>query len=138
MFMVTPRSNAAALRPPIPANAIWPSESCPPQPVSTVTDTAQIAKARMTEYVKWRADWCTRSGSAIAAISAMPATTCGMRRTHQISRSRSGTGGTRGANAKLSPPPSSARLIRATSRSTRMKSTNCTRLLLSVKLNVRI
>ena len=27
-----------------------------------------------------------------------------MRRTHQISRRRSGTGGTRGANAKLSPP----------------------------------
>ena len=33
-----------------------------------------------------------------------------MRRTHQISRSRSGTGGMRGANAKLSPPASSARL----------------------------
>ena len=33
----------------MPANAIWPSESWPPQPVSTVTDTAQIAKARIIE-----------------------------------------------------------------------------------------
>ena len=44
--------------------------------------------------------------------SATPAMSCGMRRTHQISRSRSGTGGTRGANEKLSPPASSARLMR--------------------------
>ena len=41
-----------------------------------------------------------------------------MRRTHQISRSRSGTGGIRGANEKLSPPASSARLSDATSTST--------------------
>ena len=47
----------------MPANAIWPSESWPPQPVSTVTDTAQIANARMIEYVRWCADWCMTSGS---------------------------------------------------------------------------
>ena len=36
--------------------------------------------------------------------SASPATSCGIRLTHQISRSRSGTAATRGANWKLSPP----------------------------------
>ena len=43
---VRPRTNAAALSAPMPANAIWPSDSCPPQPVSTVTDTAHTANAR--------------------------------------------------------------------------------------------
>ena len=35
----------------------------------------------------------TSSGTMSATSSANPATSCGMRRTHQISRSRSGTGG---------------------------------------------
>ena len=42
----TPRTNAAALSAPMPANAICPSDSWPPQPVSTVTDTAHNANAR--------------------------------------------------------------------------------------------
>ena len=51
MLSVTPRTNAAALSAPMPANAIWPSESCPAQPVSTVTETAAIANARIIAYV---------------------------------------------------------------------------------------
>ena len=47
MLTVTPRTSAAALSAPIPAKAIWPSDSWPAQPVSTVTETAQIANARM-------------------------------------------------------------------------------------------
>ena len=39
-----PRVEAAASRAPMPANAIWPSESWPAQPVSTVSDSPQIAK----------------------------------------------------------------------------------------------
>jgi hypothetical protein len=49
MFADMPRDRAAAVSAPRPANAICPSESCPPQPVSTVTDTAQIAKPAITE-----------------------------------------------------------------------------------------
>ena len=51
MFSVAPRANVAALNAPIPASAICPSDSCPPQPVSTVTETAHSAKARITAYV---------------------------------------------------------------------------------------
>ena len=40
-----PRVSAAAVRAPMPAKAICPSESCPAQPVSTVSDSAQTAKA---------------------------------------------------------------------------------------------
>ena len=52
----SPRTSAAAVSAPRPANAIWPSESCPAQPVSTTTDTAQIANARIVAQVWWRAD----------------------------------------------------------------------------------
>ncbi len=86
-------------------------------------------------YVCWWNDWVTISGSTIAKSSARPATSCGIRRTHQISRSRSGTAGTRGANEKLSAPVSSRRLIRATRNSTRIRTTNCTSPTVFGKLN---
>ena len=47
MSRVMPRAIVAALNAPMPANAIWPSESWPAQPVSTVTETAQIANPRI-------------------------------------------------------------------------------------------
>ena len=31
----------------MPAKAIWPSDSCPAQPVRTVSDSAQMAKQRI-------------------------------------------------------------------------------------------
>ena len=37
------RTSAAAVSAPSPANAICPSESCPAQPVSSITDSTQIA-----------------------------------------------------------------------------------------------
>ena len=42
-----PRVKAAASSAPMPANAIWPSDSWPAQPVRTVSDSAQMAKARI-------------------------------------------------------------------------------------------
>ena len=66
-------------------------------------------------------------GSTSATSKLKPATNCGNRRTHQMSRRRSGTAAMRGANWKLSPADAVSRLLTyATSRSTAMKSTNCT------------
>ena len=46
----SPRVSAAPVNAPMPANAIWPSDSCPAHPVSTVSDSAQIVKAAIDAY----------------------------------------------------------------------------------------
>ena len=51
MLNSSPRMSAAAVSAPSPANAICPSESCPPQPVSTTTEIAQSAKAMIVAHV---------------------------------------------------------------------------------------
>ena len=63
--------SAAAVSAPRPANAIWPSESWPPQPVSTTTEIAQSAKAMIVAQVWWRSDLSLSSGRITAATSAM-------------------------------------------------------------------
>ena len=47
MSTLMPRVNAAVSSAPMPAKAIWPRESWPAQPVSTVSERAQIAKPRI-------------------------------------------------------------------------------------------
>ena len=47
MSTLMPRVNAAVRSAPIPAKAIWPSDSWPAHPVSTVSERAQMAKPRI-------------------------------------------------------------------------------------------
>jgi hypothetical protein len=96
--------------------------------VSTTTEMAQSAKARIVAHVWCRSDLSDSNGSTTAASSDSTATSCGNRLTHQMFFNRAGTAAMRGANWKLSSAePVSLRLTRATSTSTTMKSTNCTR-----------
>ena len=92
----------AALSAPSPANAAWPSDSCPAQPVSTVTDTAMIAVARISAYACWCADWVITNGTTIATTSAMPRGEVRHAPHPPHLAQALGHGGTRGANEKLS------------------------------------
>ncbi len=51
MLNERPRIIAAAVSAPRPANAICPSDSWPPQPVSTTTEIAQSANAMIVAHV---------------------------------------------------------------------------------------
>ncbi len=133
----TPRTNAAALSAPIPANAICPSESCPPQPVSTVTDTAHTAKREdlRVGQVARRLVHDQRQDRSRPTSPSAP-TSCGMRRTHQISRRRSGTGGMpRRELEALAAGVVGSGCMRATSTSTTRNRMNCTRPVSFGKLN---
>ena len=78
MSTESPRDTAAAVSAPSPANAICPSDSCPAHPVSTTTDTAQIANARIDRprLVPRRLVGRAAGGRSRRA-SAKPATSCG-------------------------------------------------------------
>ena len=61
-----PRVRAAASSAPMPANAICPRDSWPAQPVSTVSDNAQIAKQPMSAYRSCREGAVITKGTTTA------------------------------------------------------------------------
>ena len=132
-----PRLNPAAIRAPIPANAIWLRDNCPAQPVTMVIETAQIAKARMLAYNRWREGRSTMAG----IIRAMPSRTASeivdRCLTHQNCRRRSGMGRLRAEKENDESTSRLPRLWKATATATTtnntksirppwLKNTNCT------------
>ena len=64
-----PSTSRAANSAPRPAKAIWPSESWPSQPVRTVSDVAQMAKASTSVKVCC-VDGCVKMSGSTIAIAA--------------------------------------------------------------------
>ncbi len=108
--MLTPRMKAAVRSAPTPANAICPRDNWPAQPVSTVSDRAQMANARIDVYSRCREGCVTIRGRTTPM---MPRSTKPIRsiwRNHQIWRNRSGTGWALAPKAKVWVSPRPCRL----------------------------
>ena len=122
-------TSAAAVSAPSPANAIWPSESCPAHPVSTTTDTAHSANATIVVHVWWRSDSSDEQRQDDRGEQARtPATSCGSApHPPDLPQPLGHRGDSRRELEALAAACASRLLTRATSTSTTRKSTNCTR-----------
>ena len=61
-----PSTSRAANSAPRPTKAIWPRDSWPSQPVRTVNEVAQMAKASTSVKVCWVDGWVKTRGSTMA------------------------------------------------------------------------
>ena len=122
---VTPRTNAAALSAPRPDERHLAERQLPgPAGEHRHRDRAE-GEGQMMAHVCWFSDFLPRQRQDTAGPEPDERDQLRQPAHHQMCRNRSGTAGTRGAKAKLSPPISSLRLIRATRISTMIRSTNC-------------
>ena len=87
-----PRVKASMDRPPTPANANWPSESCPAHPVSSDSDTATIATTSSSVHTSICDGLAAKTGTRRAGTSRPSIPRVDSRRAHQRCRRASGTG----------------------------------------------
>ena len=87
-----PSTSRAAKRAPSPAKAIWPRDSWPSHPVSTVSDVAQMAKAS-TSVKAAGSTACVKTRGRTTAIAASRSTAALVTlRAHRKDRRRTGMG----------------------------------------------
>ena len=83
----------------MPAKAICPRDSKPDHPVSTVSDDAQMAKARTVAYSRFFDGWVMMMGRTTATSTTSPITIRSRLRIHRTASRWAGTGRRRGAVA---------------------------------------
>ena len=116
-----PSTRRAANSAPRPAKAIWPSESWPNQPVRTVSEVAQMAKASISVKVCWVDGSVKISGRTMAIAPSRRIPLLLMLRAHREDCSRSGIGRALGVKANTSLSSVRSRLKR-TATTTMIKS----------------
>ena len=113
-----PRVKARVDRPPTPANANWPSESCPAHPVSIDNDTATMATTSNSVHTSICDGLAARTGTRRAGTNRASMPRVDRRRAHQRRSRAAGTGAWRTPTEKDTPSAERARDSRSTMTST--------------------
>ena len=113
-----PRVKARVDRPPTPANANWPSESCPAHPVSIDNDTATMATTSNSVHTSICDGLAARTGTRRAGTNRASMPRVDRRRAHQRRSRRRGHRAWRTPTEKDTPSAERARDSRSTMTST--------------------
>ena len=103
--MSRPATSAAAVSPPIPARAAWPSEICPVHPESTTKESPIRANSSTSLNRIWREAWVSHNGRTAAAATSRPMPIRDEWRTHQSRATAFGSGRVVGTKEKDSSVP---------------------------------